>query len=661
MGSPLPRSAAFTPLHDSQPPLAFRNLKRTQVRAPADLRSRSALTAINCFAALCFLAVAFAYAYYVIFSRKLADDEGYLMISVKGFLEGHPLYNSVFTQYGPFYYFYEWLMHGVLGIPLTHDATRLLCIGHWLLAAVALGVAGGLLTHSKLAGFFVFVQATVHLTGIANEPGHPQELVALLLALAVVFVAGRDVPMRSARALALIGAVLVLTKVNVGAFFCISLGLAILCQTQGAGLLSRRELLAGVLSLCASMPFLLMRRHLAEPWCRNYAILTALSVTLSAAVARSISSKAALNLRELGRMGLWLIGPGLIAVGILMFQGTTLRGLLEGLVVIPMKMPTVALLPIGVPDYAVLNAALSGMAAVAFLAARDQSFTRRCVLFLKGLCGLLGSLWLIADPNAQLVLLLPWTWLVLVPSQSEGEATSPSDQLLPRIFLCLAASWQGLQAYPIGGTQVTLATFLLVLVYTLCLSDSLRELAASRTFQALQRLLPNCHPSLAHGLATALLLYGFAMIWCKPHLWARYYARLTPLQLRGSERIRLEPDAVQLYRSLMQYIEANCDTFATYPGFNSFYFWTGKQPPTQLNSTGWGQLTAQQQAQILDALCRANQPLLVVHENVSRNWAQEIPPPIETLVHFVLGRCRQIHRIGPYIIYRPVERRVSVG
>jgi hypothetical protein len=651
-------------------------------------------------AGLCFLAVAFAYAYFVIFSRKLADDEGYLMISVKGFLEGHPLYTSVFTQYGPLYYLYEWLIHRGLGFPLTHDGTRLLCIGHWLLASAALGVAGYRLTRSTLVGLFVFMQATLHLTGIANEPGHPQELVALLLAVAMVVASRTDAAEAGAPALALIGAALFLIKVNVGAFYCMAFGLTLLCRSKVP--FNRRVCLLVGLTACAGAPFILMRRHLTEPWCRNYAIVAASSFALAGAMVECSAVKSLPDLRRWCGTALWFIAPLLLAIGIVLVQGTTWRGLLDGLVLIPLRMPTVALLPIGVPDFALWNAALSGFAACVVLLTSNQRLTLRAVPFLKGLYGLAGCLWLVRDANAQLALLLPWSWLLVAPTQAppsdipvpsnSPRATGSDDASLalggafPRVFLCLAAVWQGLQAYPIAGTQVTLATFLLVLVYSLCLADSLAaarlgvaptswgapalwcsRLAAmgqehpinrSRGFgESLpNRSLSRLNPLLLHGLASALLLYLFAMVWCRPHEWARYYAQLTPLGLPGSNRIRLQPNAVEEFQTLMRYLVDNCDTFVTYPGFNSFYFWTGKQPPTQLNCTGWGQLTCVQQVEILNGLCRVKRPLLIVHENVAQNWTREVPPPIATLVQFVRNRCHEVHRVGPYIILKPGDK-----
>src|SRR5262249_44527311 len=103
---------------------------RTQPREPLWLFAAAGVLLIG---------AAVAYAWFTIFSRPMSPDEGYLMITIQSFLEGAPLYDSVFTQYGPAYYFYEWLLKTVLAVPLTHDATRMLGIIHWLATALALG------------------------------------------------------------------------------------------------------------------------------------------------------------------------------------------------------------------------------------------------------------------------------------------------------------------------------------------------------------------------------------------------------------------------------------------------------------------------------------------------------------------------------------------
>src|SRR5690349_11410630 len=60
------------------------------------------------------LIVSTIYAFFTTFSQfSLYDDEGTLMLTVRGFLEGNPLYNNVVSYYGPVYYFYEWILHSL--------------------------------------------------------------------------------------------------------------------------------------------------------------------------------------------------------------------------------------------------------------------------------------------------------------------------------------------------------------------------------------------------------------------------------------------------------------------------------------------------------------------------------------------------------------------
>jgi hypothetical protein len=603
-------------------------------------------------AALLFLLVAAATAYYITFSLKLADDEGYLMISIRGFLEGHPLFDSVFTQYGPFYYFYEWLLRSVLAIPLTHDATRLLCIVHWLAAAAVLGWAGARVTHSYLGGLFVFMQAVVHLIPIANEPGHPQEVVALLLALAALVAVREKAMSRTFVLLAVIGVTLAFIKVNVGAFFGFAWLVALRCRTDDP--LARapwnRLLIAGGTVL----PVLLMRTYLGEKWCRLYVLVMVVTVWTAHSLADASARREPLPLGGYLKLLLAWVAPAALFLGLTLGLGTSWSGLFEGLVTTPLKMPGVAVLPLMVPEAALGNALVAmGFASVAL--ARPGRWPA-LFAWLKGAYGLVGGVLLVQNSSAQVAFLMPWLWLMLVPNAAAAASASSirlGDPALPRprVFLCLAAAWQGLQGYPIAGTQVSLGTFLMIPVFTLCLADALRALAATKGVAARLAALAPRTRALAYGLVVIGLLFLFANTWCQPQVWRARYLSYEPLALSGSARIRLEPSLVAMYQPLMKYLQAECDTFVTYPGFNSFYFWTGKRPPTQCNSTGWGQLTLAQQEQILAALRQSPRPLLVVHEYMMRSWGAEGPPQIRPLVRCVREEGREVQRIGPFVIY----------
>src|SRR5688572_3284890 len=76
------------------------------------------------------------YAYTFLFSQfQYYDDEGDLMLSVKGFLDGRPLYEEGLPQYGPFYYLLAKVFFTALQAPVSHDLTRLATIALWLTTA----------------------------------------------------------------------------------------------------------------------------------------------------------------------------------------------------------------------------------------------------------------------------------------------------------------------------------------------------------------------------------------------------------------------------------------------------------------------------------------------------------------------------------------------
>jgi len=623
-------------------------------RADVPLAVRHARIITGVFAAIALL-VSLAFAYYFVFSRSMSLDEGYLMVTIQGFNSGHALYDTVFTQYGSLYYFYEWLLRSALAIPLTHDATRLLCVFHWLAAAFVLGLAAWKMTRSAIAALFVGMQAVVHLSSIANEPGHPQELVVVLLALGM-FVASRFARSRwPLETLALITALLVFTKINVGIFFGFALLLAMRCHASDRFARGIWQWL--LLAVCAVLPFVLMRRHLTAEWCRNFAVLAAGTVVTTLFVAGRTSNAEGVSGKKYFTTAsvFALASAALIAVTLL--TGTSWKGLIDGLILTPLKMPKVALLILPLSNFVLLNTLTS--IAVAVLVMRTNSNLRASAYFiaLKAAYTLIGAFCFVGDAKGQLAWVLPWVWLVAAPSARDQKWSV--DESFVRVFLALAAAWQSLQAYPIAGTQVTLGTLLLVLTYGICLNDAVRWAAQiSRVKERLTTLTPTTG-LLVQGLGGAALIFFLANVWCKLPDVRREYAKLRPLDLPGSRRVHMDEETVQMYRALSQYLAAESGTFVTYPGINSLYLWTGKRPPTQLNSTGWGQLSHAQQEHILGSLTKAERPKIAVVEAMMEGWASPAYDPIRPLIRYVTEDCRPLKRIGRFVIFEPKTNAAS--
>lgn len=124
------------------------------------------------------------YAYYVAFSSFASyDDEGFLDLSLRHFIQGRPLYDEVFTQYGPFYYLFNGAVFQLVGVPVDNDSMRLLVIGVWLMCAAAAALCTLRLTGSVVLAVAALAVTGVHLGVLANEPGHPQALSILFVIL----------------------------------------------------------------------------------------------------------------------------------------------------------------------------------------------------------------------------------------------------------------------------------------------------------------------------------------------------------------------------------------------------------------------------------------------------------------------------------------------
>src|ERR687892_677774 len=101
------------------------------------------------------------------------DDEGYLLISLQGHLEGHALYEEGFSQYGPFYYLFNGALFRLLGLEVTHDSGRMLTLGLWILATFVGGVAIGVPPRGLLAAFRGQLRLAGALPRFVTEPMHP--------------------------------------------------------------------------------------------------------------------------------------------------------------------------------------------------------------------------------------------------------------------------------------------------------------------------------------------------------------------------------------------------------------------------------------------------------------------------------------------------------
>jgi hypothetical protein len=356
----------------------------------------------------------------------------------------------------------------------------------------------------------------------------------------------------------------------------------------------------------AAIPVLLLAPRFGDPTVRALLAVTLASVLGVAAVA--LTTPAARAARA-GRLRAVAIPGAVVLAASLAWElarGTTLAGLLDGVILGPLRHPGEFFVEpeLGREAYVTAVAGLGG--AMAFAWARRRGHAEKWPgSAIVGATQLLlgGVLWLGAAHRvpAPPLALTPFLWIALPGRRAERGPTGP-------LVLAMVAALQALHAYPVAGTQVAWATFLAIPVGGVALADGWRTLrGALETAGVLgatsSRL---AGAALGAGLAVAAVsgVYG-------THRRLELgYAQGVPLELPGAERVRVPPEQAALYRMLAGNLARRCRTFVTQPGLFSFHLFTGMDPPTRLNATVWMLLLSDtQQERIVERLAGAPTPV----------------------------------------------------
>ncbi len=567
-----------------------------------------------CVGAVALVAAALFVGYRAVFTHFLwYDDEGYVMISVRGYLAGHPLFREVYTQYGPFFFFTRRAIYAALGVPVSHDVNRAIALGEWLAAAALCGAVAARLTRSPWTGLVAGGIAFLHLEVFVKEPGHPQELCMILVALALLLGTSR----RHAAALAGLGlvcAALATTKVNVAAYLVMAILLALVFAADGLALQTSVLGLLGAAAL--ALPATVMRAGLEFPSTRAYAAIVTGGVAAALVAARDPARPRGFGGSDLLRFALPMALGVLAVLAVVRLEGTTWRDLADGLWFEPLRYAAVfndSPIPVG-PD---------GMATGAVGFAASLLTLRRCrwasvLWWLKLAFGLgivaaaLAEYVTGADRlmvsgtalrgNAVTVLTYgtPFLWIILVPDVGSAAGF---DARFGRLLLCLVAVMQALVPYPIFGTQAGCATVLTLLGAIVALHDAASAVDADAPAGRVWRVMPLA------PLVPLAIAFGL-----KAEFYGPLYADNPSLDLWGASRIHLSTLQVKRFHDLASTIEQHADTFFTIMGFNSLYFWTQIDPPTYFNGTVWPwMLSPDQQRAIVDVLAHHERAMVAVN------------------------------------------------
>lgn len=533
------------------------------------------------------------------------DDEGYVLFSLRNFVDGGGLYDRVFSQYGPFFFLWNEALH-FLGHDFSHTSGRIVTLLMWFAATgccaalVWRATRSGPATACTLAGVFL------HLWPLINEPSHPGGLIVLLVALtAWLGAAWVDHPRRIAGVAGAVGAALLLTKVNVGIFLLVGAGLWWWLHLAPPRSGTRPTLFVALVTAIA-LPVGLMRSQ----WGAE-----GVSTFIGVAAAAGASAVLA-TWRGADRHTVWSDLRPATAAGILvsaltviltLAQGTSLAGLAEGCLLQPLRFPSVYLaLHSWRPGAAVLAGGAGVLAAVAVsgrivLSARWLAWTRLAVAG-TGVMTLVFA----GQLNSQAFCLsygLGLAWVFVLPLD---EAERNTQRL--RSWLALLLVTQALHAFPVSGSQISWATFLWLPLAAVGAAGAASRIATPRAGRRVSW----------SRLTAAVLIAAFTFRCGETAVkgWRRLQEG-EPLGLPGTAGIQVPQITASALRMLTLNAAVHGEMLFTVPGLNSLHLWSGRPAPTAANATLWFQLlTATQQDAIQQRLAAAPNAVVVVHRDL---------------------------------------------
>lgn len=585
------------------------------------------------------------------------DDEGYILISARENWAHGGLYDSVYSQYGPAFYVLTDLVQQVMGTHLSHTTARFLTLGLWLGTALICGRLVWRQSRSTSLTAFILATTFLYLHFTPDEAFHPGTLLIFLLAgsmYALGWWADSDSWHRAAMMVGAIGAFLTLIKINVGVFYLIALGSWGLLHASATWL--RRTAVFAVPLLLFLAGAALMQSRWDESWVGIYLFVFGVGAIT---VVATIQGEALIRARDLG----WLVAAAsavtLAVLWVTLQRGTTPLGLLEGILLEPLRHSSSY-------SYAVdwrpgtVFAAISSL----LLAAMVQWLARRpspeaadkliVGLRIAQFVALLVAFVLLMHARvigAVFSYIVPFLWTWVIPLR-RIESSPSSDRL--RGLLALMVLLQFLQAFPIGGIQEVWGTFLFVPLVGLGLHDVRRWLAAGEWGAFWQR------PAVGWIGVVALLGIVAAKTTATALDGQRNYSERAALALPGTELLHLPEAQRTAYRILALNAAVHSDMLFSLPGMFSFNLWTGLPTPTRKNTTVWFTLlNAGEQKEIIAALEAAENACIIVEERLV-DLTHQINVPIQGVLRdYIFSHFAPVFRLDGFAFMIRKGRAVS--
>lgn len=601
------------------------------------------------------LAGALAFVGWLLMSTNfmIHDDEGYVLLGLKTFSAHGRLYDEVFTQYGPALFLYYDGWHRLFDWSVTNLFGRTLTLMHWVVAALAAGLIAWRLSQRYWTALFTAVAVFGCLWQMTWEPPHPGGLIALIIGVglaAAVEALARGRTSLATLVLGLAGAALILTKINVGLLWICSAGAFMLLHTGDAGARRRGAWLAA--AGLAVLPFILMHALLGETWVLNLAVMFAVAGTAVCLLLTGQTGPLLQGRDWLAGLGGFL-GLGAVVVVAVLARGTSLHGLLQGVLLDPLRHPANFHLgflwpPLawGALGVAVLFTALwqlrpglrprllDGVAGLRLLALAAFVWQAEAWLTIHGVRGLI-------------VYSLPMIPLFLLPLDEVPAGDRRRSIVALVAFIGLG---QVLHTYPVAGTQLAWATFLLLPLFVSGVAEAAAHLA---------RRLRQTWPE----FAVAAIALGTAG-WQTNLLLQQGMERWThsdPLELPGAESIRPQENVRYALRILTANAQLHADLLYSRPGMFSFNLWSGVPTPTLRNATHWfWLLTPDEQQAIISRLQAEPRTAIISSQPLIDFLREELHMTIAgPLNEYIQQHYRPLFRVSGYDFLVPRDSQAA--
>ncbi len=573
-------------------------------------------------------------------SFMLYDDEGYILLSLRNFSAHGGLYDRVYSQYGPFFYAALDGISSLLRFEWNNTSGRWFTLFNWLGASSFCGLLVWRAARSWPAALYALVGSFSLLWIMLQEPVHPGGLITLLVALAAWAGAEAilaDRPERLAWLCGGLGALVALTKINAGAFLVLSTGLWLLTGLRVGRATDAVRLVA--FATAALLPFVLMRSLMDRPWVPTYALLAAIS-GLSAMLVCSHDPTRVNRSRDL----LLFAGAGVLATTLVavwsLATGTTLLGLLHGVVLDPLRHPGIYAFPVRWRP-AVVPVAIAGLALVCAWRWRPHArslLTAIALLRFVVAGGFAVALlpW-IGTSQAALALCygVPLAALFAVPLRP-GE--NPRESRVPA-WLAILLVLQALQAFPIAGSQLNWGTFLWVSLLALGVADAVAFFRIRTPRGAL----------FASIFACAFAALQLAQL---VRVTREREADGFSLALPGAQEVRLPAAIASALHVMSVNARAHSDVLFSLPGAFSYNLWAERPAPTLRNVTHWFSLLPEsEQLEIIESLNAAERPAFVLQRPQLVYLAENGFPVRGPLVGHLRHDYHEVLRLDAYSLW----------